>query len=249
MPQLTPKTLLPFATQLLMSEEKIIHPWSKRPVRALLFDLDGTLVDSAPDIAVAVNSLLMADGIEPLTVPVVRSLIGEGVRRLVEKAFALKNTILDKHDLDEKTHIFETRYAAAIAVLTRPYPGVEGSLRKFRQMGLKTAVVSNKVQYLTDQLLSKLDLASQLDYVCGARDDLPKKPAPDMLLHTLRQLDVDKTEALFIGDSIADVTAAKACDLPCFLIAGGYTETPIENLGAWKTTADFDSLWDAIAHR
>lgn len=225
-----------------MSESIIIHPWSKRQVKALLFDLDGTLVDSAPDIAVAVNSLLVAENIEPLSVPVVRSLIGEGVRRLVEKAYAIKSSNLNMNMLDERTHVFEARYAAAIAVHTKPYPGVENGLRKFRQMGLKTAVVSNKVQYLTDQLLSTLGLTELLDYVCGARDDMPKKPAPDKLLHTLQQLKVEKSEALFIGDSVADVAAAKACDLPCFLVEGGYTDTSIQNLGAWKTVADFDGL-------
>ena len=225
-----------------MSEIAIIHPWSKRPVRALLFDLDGTLVDSAPDIAVALNSLLVADKIEPLSVPVVRSLIGEGVRRLVEKAYAIQNTSLELDALNEKTHGFETRYAAAIAVHTKPYPGVESGLRKFRQMGLKTAVVSNKVQYLTDQLLSTLGLTELLDYVCGARDGMPKKPAPDMLQHTLDHLGVESSQALFIGDSIADVAAAKASQLPCLLIGGGYTETPIQNLQAWKTVANFDGL-------
>ena len=231
-----------------MFEPMITHPWSKRPVKALLFDLDGTLVDSAPDIAVAVNRLLVADRIGPLTVPVVRSLIGEGVRRLVEKAYAIQNTDLKTHELDEKTHVFELRYAAAIAVHTKPYPGVVNGLQKFRKFGLKTAVVSNKLQFLTDQLLSTLGLTGLLDYVCGARDAMPKKPAPDMLLHALRQLNVEISEALFIGDSIADVTAAKACELPCFLIEGGYTETPINKIGAWKTVANFDGLWDAMAH-
>lgn len=246
MPQRTPKILPPFAIQPLMSEGKIIHPWSKRPVRALLFDLDGTLVDSAPDIAVAVNSLLVTDGIEPLTVPVVRSLIGEGVRRLVEKAYAIRSIALNRNALDEKTHVFEAHYAAGIAVHTKPYPGVETGLRRFREMGLKTAVVSNKVQYLTDQLLLTLGLTDQLDYVCGARDDMPKKPAPDMLQHTMRQLGVERNEAIFIGDSVADVDAAKACDLPCILLGGGYTITPIQNLGAWKTVADFGGLLNAI---
>ena len=234
--------------QPLMSEPVFIHPWSKRPVKALLFDLDGTLVDSAPDIAVAVNSLLVVDGIEPLTLPVVRSLIGEGVRRLVEKAYRLQSTSLGTQELDKKTHAFELHYSEAIAVHTKPYPGVVNGLKKFRNFGLKTAVVSNKLQFLTDQLLLTLGLTDLLDYVCGASDAMPKKPAPDMLLHTLRQLNVEISEALFIGDSIADVTAARACELPCFLIEGGYTETPIDKLGAWRTVANFEGLWNAMVH-
>jgi phosphoglycolate phosphatase len=229
-----------------MSKFAVLHPWSGKPVCALLFDLDGTLVDSAPDIAVAVNRVLAMDEIAPLTVPVVRSLIGEGVRRLVEKAFILQNTRLDGRGLDERTEHFEALYESAIAVHTKAYPGVVEGLREMRQMGFKTAIVSNKIQYLTDQLLAKLNLTDKVDYVCGARDNLSKKPAPDMLLHTLEILGTDATEALFIGDSIADVTAAKAANLPCVLIAGGYTETAIEKLGAWQTVSSFAGLWPAL---
>jgi phosphoglycolate phosphatase len=229
-----------------MSDVRLLHPWSGRPVRALLFDLDGTLVDSAPDIAVAVNTVMVADGIAPLSVPVVRSLIGEGVRRLVEKAYALQGSHLEGHTLDERTETFEALYASAIAVHTRAYPGVETGLREMREMGFKTAVVSNKLQHLTDQLLAELGLVGVLDYVCGARENLPKKPAPDMLLHTLEHLHVDVAEALFIGDSIADVRAANAGGLPCVLIGGGYTETPVAELGAWKTVSDFAGLWSAL---
>jgi phosphoglycolate phosphatase len=224
----------------------IIHPWSGKVVKALLFDLDGTLVDSAPDIAVAVNTVMATDNLAPLPMTIVRSLIGEGVRRLVEKAYLLNGLKLEHHRLDERTEQFETLYASAIAVLTRPYPGVEQSLQHFRKRGLKTAVVSNKLQRLTDQLLATLKLTDFLDYVCGARDDLPKKPAPDMLLHTLTALGVDSSEAIFIGDSIADVKAAEAGQLPCVLIEGGYTETPIATLGAWKTVNNFAALWAAL---
>jgi phosphoglycolate phosphatase len=223
----------------------ILHPWSGKRVQALLFDLDGTLVDSAPDIAVAVNAVMVKDGIAPLSVPAVRSLIGEGVRRLVEKAYALQGQSLGSHILEERTESFETLYASAIAVHTRPYPGVVKVLKDVRGMGLKTAVVSNKLQHLTDQLLATLGLDGLFDYICGARDDLPKKPAPDMLHYTLAQLGVEPSEALFIGDSIADVAAAAAGKLPCVLIAGGYTEVPIQQLGAWRTVGAFDEIWQA----
>lgn len=216
-------------------------------MRAMLFDLDGTLVDSSPDIGAALNWVLEMDGLAPLSTHVVRSLIGEGVRRLVEKAFVLQNAKLDGHRLDERTERFEALYASAIAVHTRPYQGVETGLKELRQKGFKTAIVSNKIQYLTDQLLADLHLAELVDYVCGARENLPKKPAPDMLLHTLQKLDVGVSEALFIGDSIADVAAANAVKLPCVLIEGGYTETSIQELGAWKTVSSFRNFWSALA--
>ncbi len=229
-----------------MSENPLLHPWSGKPVRALLFDLDGTLVDSSPDIGAALNRVLAVDGFSPLSAQVVRSLIGEGVRRLVEKAFELQNMELDGHRLDERTTRFEALYASGIAVHTKPYPGVEIGLSELRRKGIKTAIVSNKAQHLTDKLLATLRFAERVDYVCGARESLPKKPAPDMLFHTLHYLGVDVSEALFIGDSIADVAAANAAKLPCVLIEGGYTETSIKDLGAWKTAARFQDLWPVL---
>ena len=219
-----------------------LHPVSAKPVRAVLFDLDGTLVDSAPDIAFAVNTVMARDGIAPHSVEVVRSLIGEGIHRLVEKAYALQHRSLNLANLNARTAAFAALYEANIANETIPYPGVISGLKLLKQRGIKTAVVSNKAHHLTKHLLRALQLTDCVDLILGAQDTLPKKPAPDMLNFAMRELKVDASETLFVGDSIADVRAAAAAELPCLLIDGGYTVEPTAQLGAWKVVSDFQSF-------
>jgi phosphoglycolate phosphatase len=225
----------------------IFHPQSGKPIGAVLFDLDGTLVDSAPDIAFALNTVLVKDGALPHSVDIVRTLIGEGIHRLVEKAYALHHRSLSLGDLNTKTANFAVIYEANIANETRPYPGVLAGLGMLKNKGVKTAIVSNKAQHLTDLLLHVLALSDRVDLILGARENLPKKPAPDMLLFALRALDVSADEAIFVGDSAADVKAAEAAHLPCILIEGGYTIEPATDLGAWHTVQNFPDFIKLLA--
>ena len=225
-----------------MSEWGFTHAFSGKPVRAVLFDLDGTLVDSAPDIAFAVNSVMAMDSLSPHSISVVRTLIGEGIHRLVEKAYSLHHKTLSLTDLNSRTAEFASMYEAHIVDKTRPFPGVATGLAILRVRGLKIAVVSNKAQYLTDHLLAKLGISDSFNLILGARDGLPKKPAPDMLYFALSEFSIGPDEALFVGDSIADVRAAAAAGLPCILIEGGYTVEETAKLGAWKTVSDFQQL-------
>jgi phosphoglycolate phosphatase len=231
-----------FAAQIIKSDLVFSHPFSGKPVQAVLFDLDGTLVDSAPDIAFAINAVMAVDGIAPHSVATVRSLIGEGIHRLVEKAYALHHRSLDLTDLNTRTAEFAKVYEAHIADATRPYPGVADGLDMLKKRGVRIAVVSNKAQHLTDHLLQTIELAQNFDLILGARDNLPKKPAPDMLNFALHALAASVQEAIFVGDSIADVRAAAAAQLPCIIIDGGYTLEPAAKLGAWKTVSDFQQL-------
>jgi phosphoglycolate phosphatase len=218
------------------------HPFSGKPVNAVLFDLDGTLVDSAPDIAFALNTVMTKEGLPAHSVDVVRTLIGEGIHRLVEKAYALHHRSLVLEDLNTRTAEFAALYEANIANETRPYPGVLAGLDMLKRQAIKTAVVSNKAHQLTEHLLRDLQLFDRLDVVLGAKETVPKKPAPDMLYFAMGELKVSADETIFVGDSIADVRAATAAQLPCLLIDGGYTIEPAAQLGAWKTVSDFVSF-------
>jgi phosphoglycolate phosphatase len=208
----------------------------------VLFDLDGTLVDSAPDIAFALGTVMAKDGMAPHGVGVVRGLIGEGIHRLVEKAYALQHRSLNHDELNGRTASFAEHYKANIARETKPYPDVSAGLFALRKRGIKTAVVSNKAHALTEHLLRELHMFDRLDVVLGADDAIPKKPAPDMLKLAMGKLNVCAGETVLVGDSIADVKAAAAAELPCILIDGGYTMEPAARLGAWKTLSDFGEL-------
>jgi phosphoglycolate phosphatase len=213
----------------------------------VLFDLDGTLVDSAPDIAFALNTVMTREGLPAHSVDVVRTLIGEGIHRLVEKAYAFHHRSLDLEDLNTRTAEFAALYEANIANETRPYPGVPAGLDMLKQRAVKTAVVSNKAHHLTEHLLRELRLFARLDVVLGAKSTMPKKPAPDMLYFAMSELNVNADEIVFVGDSIADVRAAAAAQLPCLLIDGGYTTEPAAQLGAWKTVSDFGKFVDLFS--
>lgn len=211
-------------------------------MKAVLFDLDGTLVDSAPDIAFALNSIMTREGLPAHSVDIVRCLIGEGIHRLVEKAYALQHRSLDLENLNARTAQFAALYEANIANETRPYPGVLAGLDMLKRQAIKTAVVSNKAHHLTKQLLHALQIIEHVDFFLGAQNTLPEKPAPDMLYFTMVELNISADETIFVGDSIADVRAAAAAQLPCLLIDGGYTIEPAAQLGAWKTVSDFASF-------
>ena len=219
-----------------------LHPWSGKPVKALLFDLDGTLVDSAPDIATAINTVLTSQGLEALDVSVVRSLIGEGIRRLTEKAFAVRGVALSGDALDSNTASFAANYATCIADQTVPFLGVVESLQHFKEAGFKLAVVSNKAQHLTEHLMSQIGLVKFFDHIQGAVSSLAPKPAPDMLLATLAQLGTAPQESLFIGDSSIDLAAGNAAGLPVVLLEGGYTAGSPLPKGAAHVTYGFHAL-------
>jgi phosphoglycolate phosphatase len=212
-----------------------------------LFDLDGTLVDSAPDIAFALNHVMTREGLPAHSVDVVRTLIGEGIHRLVEKAYALHHRSPGLEDLNARTADFAALYEANIANETRPYAGVLAGLDMLKQRDIKTAVVSNKAHHLTERLLREVQLFDRLDVVVGAKDTMPKKPAPDMLHFAMGELNVRADETIFVGDSIADVRAAAAAQLPCLLIDGGYTMDPAARLGAWKTVSNFEKFVNLFA--
>jgi phosphoglycolate phosphatase len=198
----------------------------------ILFDLDGTLIDSAPDIAAALNQVLEGAGLSPLSVPEVGSLIGEGVVRLVEKAFAVRGVTLEADDLAREAALMNRLYDAALTVHTFLLPHARESLAALHHAGHRTAVVSNKPGHLTRQIVGHYGLLPYLHAVQGAEDHLPKKPAPDMLLAALEKAGGHIGEAVMVGDSGVDVKAARNAALPVILVRGGYTVIPVDELQA-----------------
>jgi phosphoglycolate phosphatase len=200
--------------------------------KAILFDLDGTLVDSAPDIAAAVNELLSASHLPPLTVQQVTAMIGGGVRKLVERAFAASGAPLLSSALDRAERDMAPIYLRHLTRLTRLLPGAREAVVHFHGEGIPMAVATNKPQVAARSILLHFGLFERLGALVGGDAVAAKKPAPDALLLALERLGVGPQEALMVGDSISDVRAARAAGMPVVLIRGGYTETPVEELGA-----------------
>ncbi|RWA73780.1 phosphoglycolate phosphatase [Mesorhizobium sp.] len=203
-----------------------------RPQRAILFDLDGTLIDSAPDITAAVNELLAGRDLAPLRVDQVKAMIGGGVKKLVERAFAASGSPLSSSALEEANRDMAPIYRRHLTGLTRLMPGVREVLTHFHLNGTAMGVVTNKPQLATREILLHFHLTDYLGAIVGGDAVTHPKPAPDALLLALDQLGVETADTLMVGDSSSDVGAARAAGMPVVLLRGGYTQVPVEELGA-----------------
>jgi phosphoglycolate phosphatase len=208
----------------------------------IAFDLDGTLVDSAPDIHRALNAILMQENLPAASLEAVRSFVGHGARHTLVKAAEAHGVAFEDRRLDELTEQFTNIYAADIALLTRPWPGVEAALGRFRDEGVLLCVCTNKRSFLSRRLLEALDMIHWFAAVVGADDVGQKKPQPDHFLAAVRAAKGDPARALMVGDSAADVGSARGAGAPVALVAFGYTDTAPELLGADAVFTHFDEL-------
>lgn len=200
--------------------------------RAVLFDLDGTLIDSAPDLAASVNMLLSRHGLGPLTLQQVTSMIGNGIRKLVERAFTACDRPPDDVTLDIRYLEMIDVYGDNLTVLTRLYPHAAETIEALAEAGKAVAVVTNKPQRATEVILEHFGLTRHLGAAIGGDSGVAKKPAPDMLLAALERLGAQPWDAVMVGDSGADVQAAGAAGIPVILVEGGYTSVAARALGA-----------------
>ena len=200
--------------------------------KAILFDLDGTLIDSAADIAAAVNALLAEEQLGPLSVEAVRRMIGNGVVKLVERAYAACGLQLSGDALDRHVVAMMPHYANNLTGLTVLLPGAMEIVTAYANAGVKLAVVSNKPDAFTRIILDHYGFSPHLAAIQGQEKSLKTKPAPDMLFAALAQMGVNARDALFVGDSINDASASKAAGMACVLVHGGYSNEPLANFGA-----------------
>ncbi|PWG61268.1 phosphoglycolate phosphatase [Sediminicurvatus halobius] len=190
---------------------------------AVLFDLDGTLVDSAPDLATAVNRTLAELGHAPVVEDTVRVWIGNGARTLMARALAGRRELVEEPPgLEAALERFFQHYRDCLVDRSRPYPGVRTGLDTLRGLGLPLGVVTNKPERFTAPLLEALDLAEYFRVLVGG-DTLPvKKPDPAPLEHAARALAVPVADCLLVGDSRADLDAALAAGMPMVRVPYGY---------------------------
>jgi phosphoglycolate phosphatase len=215
--------------------------------QAILFDLDGTLIDSAADIAAAANELLSGDGLGPLPVEQVRAMVGNGVRKLVERAYAACGAPLAGDAVDARHAGMMDIYALHLTNQTTLMPGAMETLAALHGAGAKLAVVTNKPEAFSRAILAHFGLAPFIDLVVGGDTGPARKPAPDMLLHALAQFQLEPGGALMVGDGPADIEAARGARVRSVAVSGGYTEVPAEALGADLHIESLGGLPAAIA--
>lgn len=210
--------------------------------RAVIFDLDGTLADSAPDIAAALNVALAHAGHRPLALDLVISFVGGGARRLIESGLTACGENAGASRIDRVYADFLAAYAQAPAQNTVIYPGVIEVLESLTADGVALGVCTNKPAGLTQAILTQLALAPYFKSVVAANGTLPLKPSPAMLDKVLHDLDVPSHQTVMVGDSAADVGAAIAAGVRCILLSHGYSREPVNGLGADAVISGFDAL-------
>ena len=199
---------------------------------AVVFDLDGTLIDSAGDITDALNAALRQSRLEPFTEAEVRLMVGGGTRVLIERALEARK-LPDDPALAERLYAAYTEiYRMASVARTTVYEHGAELLADLRRNGVKLAICTNKPAGITEDVLAKLGLRTSFAAVIGATEALPGKPHPAMLQAALSALDVAPERAIMVGDSSADVGIARAAGLPVIVVSYGYSRVPAHELGA-----------------
>ena len=209
-------------------------------LKAVLLDLDGTLLDTAPDIAAAANAMLAEHGLAPLPAVTVRDFIGSGIPKLVERCLQASGVALSSAKLDAALRSFARQYGRFNGNAAEPFPGVVQAMARMRAEKLRLACVTNKASAFTLPLLERSALAPLLDVIVTADQVGRRKPDPEPFLQACRTLGVAPADAAVIGDSANDAEGARAAGCPVLLVSYGYSE------GRDVRTIDCDGVVDAL---
>ena len=196
----------------------------------LVFDLDGTLVDTAPDLINALNFVLDREGLPPVPLQSARNMIGAGARKLIERGLELEGRIAGVDDISRLTADFIDYYAAHIADASRPFDGLENALDDLQSLGFRFAVCTNKLEWLSKRLLDQLGLSSRFSAICGADTFGVSKPDPAILQQTILRAGGQLSSAIMVGDAGPDIGVARRAGIPVIGVEFGYTEVPIADL-------------------
>jgi phosphoglycolate phosphatase len=212
----------------------------------VVFDLDGTLVDTAPDLIAALNVVLSQHGLPPVPLASARSMIGAGARRLIERGFEADGRSMTPTELDRLTGEFISYYADHIADQSRPFDGLEAALDELAGRSFGFAVCTNKLEWLSRRLLDRLGLSERFLAVCGADTFGVSKPDPTILRQTILRAGGHPSTSIMVGDSGPDIGVARRAGVPVIGVEFGYTEVPIVDLAPDLVIAAMADLPSAV---
>jgi phosphoglycolate phosphatase len=213
----------------------------------LVFDLDGTLAETAPDLVATLNKVLADIGLGPVDYHSARTMVGGGARLMIERALAQAGVTLPKAKIDQMFDDFLVHYDAHIADASTLFPGVITALDRFEDDGWRLAVCTNKITASSVLLLKALGVADRFAAICG-KDSFPiSKPDASALLKTIEKAGGDRNRTIMVGDSKTDIETAQNANVPVIAVDFGYTDQHVSAYKPNRVISHFDDLWDAVA--
>lgn len=213
----------------------------------IVFDLDGTLIDTAPDLIDTLNVVFAREGWPPVPYETARKLIGGGARIMIARGIAAEGIAIAPAKLDQLFADFIAHYTEHIADRSRPFPGLTDALDELATRGCRFAVCTNKLERLSTLLLKQLKLADRFAAICGQDTFGVQKPDPEVLRRTIAAAGGNLTQAIMIGDSATDIRTARAAGIPVIAVDFGYSERPVSEFGPDRIISHFAQLRSAIA--
>jgi phosphoglycolate phosphatase len=214
--------------------------------RIVVFDLDGTLVDTAPDLINALNFVLAREGLPPVPLHAARNMIGAGARKLIERGLDVEGREASPSELARLTDDFIHYYAEHIVDASRPFEGLETALDDLESQGYRFAVCTNKLEWLSKRLLDRLNLSPRFLAICGADTFGVSKPDPAILRQTVARAGGELSSAIMVGDAGPDVGVARRAGVPVICVSFGYTEVPVASLKPDRVIDHMSELRGAI---
>jgi phosphoglycolate phosphatase len=212
----------------------------------IVFDLDGTLVDSAPDLIATLNTILAGEGLPAVAFAAARNMVGGGARAMIERGLAGAGRVAAGPHVERLCGQFIEHYAAHIADHSRPFPGVEAALDVLVRGGCRLAVCTNKLEWLALKLLGALGLKDRFAAICGADTFGVQKPDAAILHGTVARAGGRSDRSIMVGDAITDIAVARAAGIAVIAVDFGYSETPVAALGPDRVVSGFDRLPEVV---
>ncbi len=215
----------------------------------VVFDLDGTLVDTAPDLVASLNHAITQAGLEPVTYHDLTHLVGHGGTAMIQRTFKLRERALSEADLEWMLKEFVDFYYGSMPGESLPYPGLLDAMDRLAGAGFSLAVCTNKMEMLARRLLDGLDLADRFAAITGGDTFPVRKPDAGHLISTVHLANADPRRTVMIGDSLNDILVARNADIPSIAVPFGYSDVPVESLQPDHLIRHFDELTPQLVER
>jgi phosphoglycolate phosphatase len=217
------------------------------PVPMIVFDLDGTLLDTAPDLVETLNVVFAREGLAPLPYDTARNLVGGGAKAMIARGIEAEGRVLAPAKLEQMFTDFIAYYSDHVAERSQPFPGLTEALDTLGARGHRFAVCTNKLERLSVRLLDRFKLADRFAAICGQDTFGIQKPDPEILRRTVAAAGGTMKHAIMVGDSNTDIRTARAGGIPVIAVDFGYSERPIAEFGPDQTISHFSQLPALIA--